>query len=112
MITLTWQSVITAGAVVSAAGALAAVIAAVVRFFDRQKAQDTDLVTLREKHNADMKTLREDMAENHKAIMAEQSILTEGVLACLKGLQERGCNGPVTKAIGMIEDHLNKEAHR
>ena len=46
------------------------------------------------------------------AIKEEQSILTKGVLACLKGLKEQGCNGPVTEAIKQIEDHINEEAHK
>ena len=47
-----------------------------------------------------------------KEIKAEQSILTKGVLACLKGLKEQGCDGPVTTAISEIEDHINKQAHK
>ena len=47
-----------------------------------------------------------------KDIKAEQSILTKGVLACLKGLKEQGCDGPVTIAIRAIEDHLNNHAHK
>jgi len=47
-----------------------------------------------------------------KEIKAEQSILTKGVLACLKGLKEQGCDGPVTIAISEIEDHINKQAHK
>lgn len=50
--------------------------------------------------------------EDIKSIKEEQKILTTGVLACLKGLKEQGCDGPVTIAITEIEDHLNKEAHR
>lgn len=46
-----------------------------------------------------------------KDIKEEQTILTEGILACLKGLQEQGCDGDVTKAISKIEAHLNKKAH-
>ena len=46
-----------------------------------------------------------------KDIKEEQTILTEGILACLKGLQEQGCDGEVTKAISKIETHLNKKAH-
>lgn len=112
MITISWQTLITAGAVLSAAGVIAASVAWVVRFFDRQKAQDTDLITLREKHEADIAALRAEAAEHHKAMMGEQKILTQGVLACLEGLSEKGCNGPVTKTIGLIKDHLNEEAHR
>lgn len=42
----------------------------------------------------------------------EMCLLTYGVLACLKGLQELECNGPVTEAIGKIEKHMNQEAHK
>ena len=34
-----------------------------------------------------------------------------GILACLKGLKEQGCNGPVTEAIDKIQKHINKQAH-
>ncbi len=55
---------------------------------------------------------REKNDNDIKAIKEEQSILTKGVLACLKGLHEQGCNGPVTEAIENIEDHINKQAHK
>lgn len=55
---------------------------------------------------------REKNDTDIKAIKEEQSILTKGVLACLKGLKEQGCNGPVTEAIEQIEDYINKEAHK
>lgn len=41
----------------------------------------------------------------------ELCLLTYAVLACLKGLKEQGCNGPVTEAIGKIEKHINQKAH-
>lgn len=88
-LTLTWQTVITVAAVLAAAGGIGAAVARVVRWLDRQKAQDADLDAIRE----------------------EQTLLTYGVLACLKGLQEQGCNGPVTEAIDKIEEHINKAAH-
>jgi hypothetical protein len=31
--------------------------------------------------------------------------------ACLSGLKEQGCNGPVTQALDALEKHLNKQAH-
>lgn len=42
---------------------------------------------------------------------AEKEIMLKGILACLKGLQEKGCNGPVTKAISELEDFLFVHAH-
>ena len=44
-------------------------------------------------------------------IKEEQAILTYGILACLKGLKEQGCDGPVTEAVAKIEQHLNEKAH-
>lgn len=41
----------------------------------------------------------------------ERLILLKGQLACLKGLKEQGCNGPVTHAINDIEDYLMKKTH-
>ena len=61
----------------------------ITRFVDRQKKQDDEI----------------------KGIKEEQGILTYGILACLKGLQEQGCDGPVTEAIARIEKHLNVKAH-
>ncbi len=42
----------------------------------------------------------------------ENTILLKGQLACLKGLKEQGCNGPVTESISEIENYLLKQAHR
>lgn len=89
ILTLTWQTVITVAAVLAAVGGIGAAVARVVRWLDRQKEQDADLDAIRE----------------------EQTLLTFGVLACLKGLQEQGCNGPVTEAIDKIERHINMAAH-
>lgn len=49
--------------------------------------------------------------EEIKGIKDEQRILVGGILACLKGLKEQGCNGPVTRGINDIEDYINKKAH-
>ena len=49
--------------------------------------------------------------EEIRDIKEEQRILVGGILACLKGLKEQGCNGPVTKGIADIEDYINKKAH-
>ena len=49
--------------------------------------------------------------EELKAIRKENTLLTYGVLACLKGMAEQGCNGPVREAIDKIEKSLNLRAH-
>lgn len=45
------------------------------------------------------------------AIRREQQVLCRVLLACLRGLQAQGCNGPVTAAVKELETHLNIKAH-
>ena len=77
-------------ATITALGVVFGAIFAVHKWFLKQEKQDADI----------------------KAIKEEQTVLTQGVLACLQGLHEQGCNGPVTAAIEKIETHLNKQAHK
>ena len=100
-ITLTWQSIITAGAVIGALVALVTYFSKVVRWVDKQGKQDRDIKEIRQHHEEDMTVIKE-----------EQALLVHGVLACLKGLSEQGCNGPVTKAIEQFETYLNDKAHK
>ena len=100
-ITITWQSIITAAAIVGAIVALVSYFSKVVRWVDKQTKQDEAINQLRQHHEEDMKIIKE-----------EQAIIVYGVLACLKGLREQGCNGPVKEAIGNIEEYLNQKAHQ
>lgn len=86
---VTWQTIITVAAVLAA-------IFAILRYYNK----GYDWVKTQEKQEAEIKTIKE-----------EQQLLTTGILACLKGLQEQGCNGSVSDAINQIEAHLNKKAH-
>ena len=61
--------------------------------------------------NSQLEELRKHYDEDIKAIKEEQTLVVYGVLACLKGLKEQGCNGPVTEAIDKIDKYLNKKAH-
>ena len=99
-ITITWPGIITAGAVVGAILTVVGIFVKAVHWMDKQKQQTEDIEALRATHNHDM-----------EAIKQEQTLLVYGVLACLKGLKEQGCNGPVTEAINKIEKHLNQKAH-
>ena len=84
------QDLITASAVLAAALALLGYYNRAYNWYRKQQRQEEDIAALKE----------------------EQGLLTYGVLACLKGLKEQGCNGPVTEAIGRIEKHLNQRAHK
>lgn len=76
--------------IITALGVILGAVFAIYKWFLKQEKQDKDI----------------------KAIKEEQTLLTYGVLACLKGLKEQGCDGPVTKAIEQIEKHINKQAHK
>lgn len=82
-------SIITAASVISALVVIFSAIFAVYRWYLKQNQQDKEI----------------------EKIKSEQCLLTYGILACLKGLKEQGCNGPVTEAIDKIERHINKQAH-
>ena len=84
------EVVIIIASVITALGTIIACFTTIHKWILRQNKQDDDI----------------------KSIKEEQKVLTTGVLACLKGLKEQGCDGPVTEAISSIENHLNKEAHK
>lgn len=84
------QTIITLAAFLGAVATLLGGLFALYRWYQRQNKQDEDI----------------------KAMKEEMCLLNYGVLACLKGLKEQGCNGPVTEAIDKIEKHTNQEAHK
>jgi len=88
-VTLTWQTVVGAAAIIGAFIAIITYLKKLFGWFERQEVQDKEIRDIKE----------------------EQELLTEGILACLKGLSEQGCDGPVTAAINKIEQHINKKAH-
>lgn len=122
VVEITGQTIITAGAVLGAAGVIVALVVKAVRWFDRQEKQDADIKKhkkqhdddikkLQDKHDADMKELRADIKAELADQRCEMQLIMQGVLASLKGLSEQGCNGPVTETIGTIEAYLNQKAH-
>lgn len=66
-------------------------------------------------HDAEQDKKIADIEAQHKAdeekTNKELCLVIYGVQACLKGLKEQGCNGPVTEAINKIDKHLNQAAH-
>lgn len=86
---ITWDTIITAAAVLAAVSAIFGVFCTVYKWYLRQKQQDVEI----------------------KSIQEEQCLLTYGILACLDGLQQLGCNHTVPETRDKIEKHLNKKAH-
>lgn len=81
--------IIKTASLLGALGAIGTVVVWCVKFVDRQKRQDRELAAMRR----------------------EKTMICYGVLACLKGLKEQGCNGPVTDALNKLEKYLNEKAH-
>ena len=66
------------------------------------------------KNTEDIKQLQIEVTKLQcevKESKEERLILLKGQLACLKGLQELNCNGPVTEAIQSIESYLISKSH-
>ncbi len=72
---------------------------------------EKEIKALRDHHEEDMKELRKDTNDAVKSIQTEQTLIVYGLLCCLKGQHEQGCNGPVTEAIDKLEKHINQKAH-
>lgn len=86
---ITPETIIQFATILTAVGTITAFVFGIFRWIQKQKQQDIDIAALKE----------------------ESCLLTYGILACLKGLKEQGCNGPVTEAINKIEKHMNQKAH-
>lgn len=82
-------TIITAASVLGAIIAIFTAVFAVYRWYLRQQQQDVEI----------------------KAMKEEQCLLTYGILACLDGLEQLGCNHTVTETRNKIEKHINKKAH-
>lgn len=104
-VVVTWEGIV--AAIVGFSGLLAAIIA-IFKYYNkgydwvkRQNMQDEKLEELKTNYDAQMREIKEELR-----------ILTTGVLACLKGLKEKGCNGPVTEAVNSLEEYITSKAHK
>ena len=89
-VTITADAIIKFASMLGALGVIGGVALWAYKFVARNKQQDKELAAIRE----------------------EQAMICYGILACLKGLKEQGCNGPVTEALNRLEKHLNQAAHK
>lgn len=90
MITISASTIITVSSMIAAIGAIFGVIFAIYRWYLKQNHQDEEIKELKE----------------------EQTLICYGMLACLEGLKQLNCNGPVTEARDKLSKHLNKQAHK
>ena len=88
-VTINADTLITLAELLTALGVIGGVVLWCFKFVQRSRRQDEEL----------------------KAIRKEQTLICYGLPACLQGLKDQGCNGPVTEAMNRIEEHLNQAAH-
>ena len=96
-----------AAKIVSLLSVLAGLITLFVTAIKRKAKEEAALNDIRE----DLEAEKKHTINVRKSCHEEQTLIIYGLLACLKGLKEQGCNGPVTEAIEKIEKHINIKAH-
>ncbi len=84
------QIIITMASVVTSLGAIFTIILKAHSWFENQNNQDKEIRMIKE----------------------EQRVICSGVMACLDGLEQLGCNHTVPRAKEDIEKHLNRVAHQ
>lgn len=98
---ITWQTIITAGAVVSALLLLLGILFKVYKWYLKQNEQDNKISELKEQHEKDIHSLRE-----------ENCLMCYALSACLDGLQQLGANHTVPIAKEKLDKYLNQQAHK
>ena len=97
---ITWQTLITAGAVVSAIGVLLGVVLKVHKWYLAVYELKQEVAELRAHHQADVHSIKE-----------ENCLICYALSACLDGLQQLGANHTVPLAKDKLDKYLNQQAH-
>lgn len=108
---ITTQTILTTAGVLSALGVIFGVIVAVVKWFNKQEKQSTDIKKLEEHHKQDIKELEEHHDEDLKAVQKELCVLNYAILASLDALIKQGYGGAVEDAHEKIRKYINEKAH-
>ena len=103
--------IIKIAAVISAVLAIDAFIYGIIKWFQRQNQQSTDIADLKELHEKDMEEIEQKERDDLQEVKDELCVLSYAVLATLDGLMQFGANGNVTKAHNELEKHINQKAH-
>lgn len=85
---------------IGALGVIGGVVLAIYKVFQTPKEQEKEIKSIREKHEKDVNSIREELC-----------VVNFALLAVLDGLKQLNCNGKVTEAHNQLSKHLNKQAH-
>lgn len=102
---------VTIGQIVGAISSIMVILGFIKLIYDFVKKSTLDKIKENEMEIKKLKNEVEVIKTEIKDGKEERLILVNGVLACLKGLKEQGCNGPVTEGIKQIEAYLMKKSH-
>lgn len=97
---ITWQTIITAGAVVSALALLLGILFKGHKWFLKQESQGEEIAEMKKHHEEDVHRLKE-----------ENYLICYALSACLDGLMQQGCNHTVPAAKAKLDEYLNQQAH-
>ena len=92
--TITTDSIITAGAVIGALVTIFGIVFAVYRWYLKQNDKD-------KKHDTDIARIKE-----------ENTLIVFALSACLDGLQQLGANHTVPIAKDKLDKYINQQAHK
>lgn len=95
-----WQTVVLAGSVLASISGFAALGWRFFSWVSRQKQLEEQI-----------HLIKRQAEQREESVNEEQTLIVYGLLACLKGLQELDCDGPVSEAIARFDEHLNRKAH-
>ena len=102
---------VTIGQIIGAISSIMVILGFIKLIYDFVKKSTLDKI---KENEMDIRKLKNDVEVIKTEIKdgkEERLVLVNGVLACLKGLKEQGCNGPVTEGINQIEAYLMKKSH-
>jgi len=102
---------ITIGQILVAIAGITAIIKFIQLLYELVRKSTLDKIEKNTKEIEELKQevglLKSEMQDDKE----ERIIILQGLLACLKGLQEQGCDGAVTRSISQIEEYLMKKSH-
>lgn len=102
---------VTIGQILGIIAGVTAIIKFIQLIYELVKKSTLDRISQNAKDIQELKAevgvLKSEMQDDKE----ERIIMLQGLLACLKGLQEQGCDGAVTKSITQIEEYLMKKSH-
>ena len=98
--TLTWQTLVTAAAILAAAVAIIGYLKKAFNWFAVQEEQTKDIAELKQKEAKDISDIKR-----------EQTMIVYALSACLDGLVQLGANHSVPVARDKLDKYINQQAH-